>query len=92
MSARTPGERTLVARVAAATRWAHEPNRSDATKAGRNAFANKFEQEVDPDGVLDPAERAKRAASLRSAYFSRLALRSAQARRGRHHSGGAKAA
>lgn len=92
MSARTPGERALIARIAAATRWAHEPNRADATKAGRNAFASKFEREVDPDGILDPAERAKRAASLRSAYFSRLALQSAQARRGRRGRGGAKAA
>lgn len=92
MTARTPTERALIARIAAATRWAHEPNRTDATKAARNAFANRFEQEVDPEGKLDPVDRARRAASLRSAYFSRLALRSAQARRGRHHGGGAKAA
>ncbi|GAA2370823.1 hypothetical protein Cme02nite_45050 [Catellatospora methionotrophica] len=90
MSARTPSERALIARIAAATRWAKEPSRTEATKAARNAFASKFEQEVDPEGVLAPAERAKRAASLRSAYYSRLALRSAQARRGRR--GGAKAA
>lgn len=83
MSARTPGERALIARIAAATRWAKEPSRSDATKAARNAFASKFEQEADPDGVLDPDERARRAAYLRSAYYSRLALRSAQARRNR---------
>ncbi|MGY1695450.1 transposase [Geodermatophilus sp. SYSU D00814] len=39
------------------------------------------EREVDPDGVLSPAERARRAGHARTAYFTRLALRSAQARR-----------
>jgi hypothetical protein len=36
-----------------------------------------------PDATLDPAERARRARHLRAAYFSRLALRSAQVRRER---------
>lgn len=44
---------------------------------------DKFEREVDPDGVLAPAERARRAAHARKAYFARLALKSAQARRRR---------
>ncbi len=41
----------------------------------------RFERQVDPDGVLTPAERARRAGHARKAYFARLALRSAQARR-----------
>ncbi|WP_197067915.1 hypothetical protein [Actinomyces polynesiensis] len=41
----------------------------------------KFEREVDPDGTLDQAERAIRAEHLRKAYFQRLALKSARARR-----------
>ena len=44
---------------------------------------DKFEQQVDPDGVLPPAERAQRAEHARKAYFKRLALKSAQARRRR---------
>lgn len=36
---------------------------------------------MDPDGALSPAERARRAEHARSAYFKRLALRSAQSRR-----------
>ncbi len=40
-----------------------------------------FERQVDPDGSLSPAERARRAGLARKAYFTRLALRSAQARR-----------
>jgi hypothetical protein len=43
----------------------------------------KFEREVDPDGSLDPHERAVRAEHLRKAYFQRLALKSAKARRAR---------
>jgi hypothetical protein len=40
----------------------------------------RFEREVDPDGVLTLAERAKRAEHAKKAYFQRLALKSASAR------------
>lgn len=68
------------ASVAANTRWAHEPDRTAATAKARQALADKFEHEVDPDGVLDPAERAKRAANARRAFYQRLAIKSAKAR------------
>jgi hypothetical protein len=76
-----PSDRVLIARVAAHERWAKTTNRSTATAAARAAFSDRFEREVDPDGSLSPEERSKRAANARSAYFSRLALKSAQARR-----------
>lgn len=41
----------------------------------------KFEAEVDPERVLPAAERQRRAEHKRKAYFQRLALKSAQARR-----------
>jgi hypothetical protein len=41
----------------------------------------KFEREVDPENILDPAERARRAEYKRRAHMQRLALKSAQARR-----------
>ncbi len=44
---------------------------------------DRFEREVDPDGVLPAQERAKRAESARKAYFAKLALRSSQARAAR---------
>ena len=44
-------------------------------------FLDSFEKQVDPDGTLEPAERARRAESARKAHFARLALKSAQARR-----------
>ncbi len=53
----------------------------ETTAAARAAFLDRFEREADPDGTLTPTERARRAHHLRKAYFARLALRSAQARR-----------
>jgi len=54
------------------------PARMAATWRGRSA---RFEREVDPDGTMDPVERARRARQAEAAYMARLALRSAQARR-----------
>jgi hypothetical protein len=71
----------LIARIAAHESWAKTADRSARTAPARSAMLAKFEREVDPDGVLVPAERARRAESARQAYFTRLALRSAQARR-----------
>jgi hypothetical protein len=59
----------------------HDPKIT--TAPARCAFLGRFEREADPDGTLDPAERARRARHLRAVYFSRLALRSAQVRRER---------
>jgi hypothetical protein len=42
---------------------------------------DRFAKQVDPDGVLPPEERAKRADSARRAYFLGLAAKSAKARR-----------
>jgi hypothetical protein len=81
-SSLTPSERTQRARLAAHTKWAHyDP--VDGTAAARRTFLDRFERVVDPDGVLDPIERARRAEHARKAHFTRLALRSAQARRTR---------
>ncbi|MGZ4736702.1 MAG: hypothetical protein ACXVJW_14440 [Acidimicrobiia bacterium] len=79
----TPAERSLVARIAAHSSWAATPDRSARTAPARQAALDRFEREVDPENKLAPAERAQRAQHARKAYFSRLALRSAQARRRR---------
>jgi hypothetical protein len=52
-----------------------------ATQPAREAFDKRFDTEVDPTGSLNPQERARRASSARKAYFTRLALKSAQCRR-----------
>ena len=76
-------DRSQIARIAANERWAKETDRSAATQAARDAMARKFEDQVDPDRVLSPDERAKRAANARTAHYQRIALKSAQARRAR---------
>ena len=66
----------------------HSRNSSfETTRAARAAFDKRFELEVDPDNLLDPAERARRALSARKAFFCRLALNSAKARRLRREQG-----
>jgi hypothetical protein len=76
----SPAERSLTARLAAHTRWAHQ-DPVEGTTAARQAFLSRFEREVDPDGILPEAERQRRAEHARKAYFARLALKSAKARR-----------
>jgi hypothetical protein len=80
---RAPAERSLIGQIAAHQSWAHTQDRSARTAKARQAAFDRFEKEVDPEGLLIPAERARRAASARKAYFARLALKSAQARRRR---------
>lgn len=81
MPSSSPTERSLAARIAAHEKWAQAPDATAATAPARAAFLDRFEREVDPEGALTPQERARRAKHARAAYFSRLALRSAQARR-----------
>ena len=76
----TPEERTLRARMAAYTLHAKRDAR-ETTAAARAAFLDRFDRMVDPEGTLPEAERQRRAAAARKAYFTGLALRSAQARR-----------
>lgn len=78
----TPSERVLRARLAAYALHAKYDAR-ETTAAARAAFLDRFERDVDPDGVLSAPERQRRAQAARKAYFTRLALRSAQARRAR---------
>lgn len=77
----TPEDRVLRARIASHTYWSTVTDRTAATAKARQAALDRFEREVDPDGTLDPAVRAQLATSARKAHFTRMALRSAQARR-----------
>ena len=76
----TPAERTMRARLAAHTLHA-KVDSSEHTKPERKAFLERFENEVDPDRTLSREERLRRAEQAKKAYFNRLALKSAQARR-----------
>lgn len=77
----SPSERSMRARLAAHTMHSKHDSR-EVTSAARAAFLARFEAEVDPEGTLPPAERERRAQQARKAYFTRLAFKSARARRG----------
>lgn len=77
----TPERRRRRARIAAHTSWANTPDRTARTAAGTKAFLDRFERQVDPDGVLPEDVRAAMAKHARTAYMLQLAERSAAARR-----------
>lgn len=77
----TPGERAMHSRAASHARWAHEDDRAAATAPARAGMQARFENQVDPNRVLDPVERAKRAESARKAFYADLTRRSIAARR-----------
>jgi hypothetical protein len=72
--------RSVHARVAAHAKWAQSDPVAGTAKA-RAAFESRFLDEVDPDRALPKAERTRRAAHARKAYFARLTLASVKARR-----------
>jgi len=79
----TPEQRSLHARLASHASWARTEDRSARTEKARRAFLDRFEREVDPDGQLEPAERARRAEHARKAYMTGLALKRSRAARAR---------
>lgn len=81
MPAPTAAERQAWASVAANERWAREKDRSAATEAARAAFIQKFYDQVDPDGVLPPEERHKRAEAARRAHYARIRAKGLAAKR-----------
>jgi hypothetical protein len=66
-------EKALVARIAAHESWANTTDRTARTAPARAALDAKFLEQAGGDPV--------RAQHLRKAYFARLALKSARARR-----------
>jgi hypothetical protein len=82
-------DRSTSARIAANERWSKEPDRSAGTAAARAARDKRFEDQVDPDRTLPPAERAKRVKNARTAYFLRLNAASHEARQAKRTAGGA---
>lgn len=76
----SPQERSMRARIAAYTLHSKSDGR-ELTGRARQAFLDRFERAVDPSGTLPPAERCRRAAAARKAYFTSLALKSSRARK-----------
>lgn len=81
MSRETDRTRRLAALAAAHASWANTKDRTARTAPARRAFLDRFERQVDPEGILSAAERAVRAEHARKAYFAALAVKSAQKRR-----------
>lgn len=80
-----PSQRKLMASMAANIRWSRTTadERRDATEAARAARVKSWEQKADPDGRMTPGELADAVARLKTAHYSLMALRSAQARSAR---------
>ena len=68
----TPTQRRLRAQIAAHARWARVADRTAATEPARRAALGRFEREVDPDGVLSPAERQRRARNAQAEHMARM--------------------
>jgi hypothetical protein len=78
----TPAQRSLRGRLGAYTVHSRYDSR-EIIRPAREAFWSKFERDVDPEGALPLEERLRRADMARKAYFTRLAMASAKARRKR---------
>jgi hypothetical protein len=72
--------RALQARMAAHALHARVEDPVAHTAPARKVFLSRFEREVDPEGLLEPQERARRAEHAKKAYFTQLALASSRAR------------
>lgn len=75
----TPEQRRLRAQIAANARWSREDPTANAAR-GQAGLLARFEREVDPDGVLSPDERTRRAENARRAHMLRLSFQSSRAR------------
>ena len=81
MTARTPEDLTRIARLGAIASWAKTFDRSARTAPARRAALERFERQVDPDGLLSPVDRAEQALIARRDYFHELAEKSIAVRR-----------
>lgn len=75
----TPSQRSQRARAAALKMHSLHDAR-ETTRKARQTFLKSFETLVDPDGVLAPDERARRAESAHRAHMASLALKSSTRR------------
>jgi hypothetical protein len=73
---------TLRARLAAHSM--HAKHGKEVSQPARDASPGSdsyWERRVDPEGLLDPTERTRRAGHAKKAYFVGLSLKSARARK-----------
>ena len=87
MDGMTPEQRKLRSSAASLTRWALEDDRGAAMKPALAGRLARFERQVDPDSVLEPDERARRAELAKTAYMRGLALKSSRSRQAKKAAG-----
>jgi hypothetical protein len=79
----TPAQNALRGSIGGHLSWARTSDRTARTataRANSPASLTYWERQIDPDGVMDPAERHTRAGHLHRAHFRQLAFRSSVAR------------
>jgi len=76
----TPEQRRANARLAAHALHASHDTAAFVQPAVLASQVTRFEQQVDPERVLDPEERLKRVKQARKAYMLQLSLASSKAR------------
>ena len=70
----------MAGRAGALRSRANTADKTARTQPARDAFLERFEREVDPEGKLPEEERAERAMYARRAWMIELARRSAKVR------------
>lgn len=75
----TAAERSLRAKIGAHSLHAAYDG-VELTERARATFRTGFEHQVDPDGLLSPDERQRRAQHARRAHMARLSLAASRAR------------
>jgi hypothetical protein len=83
MAHKDPVQRQITARIGAHARWANTTDRAGALAPARRGMDERFEREVDPDGVMDLELRQRLARNAKSKYYAQLQLKSAKARSAR---------
>ncbi len=73
----TPAQRSMRARAAAYAMHAQGKTNTAPAIAGQLA---RFEREVDPDGLLTPEDRARRAGFALRSYMAKLGLKASKKR------------
>lgn len=84
----TPSNRSTASQIAALTRWGRCDDRAAATKPAREGLRRKFEQQVDPAGLLPPAELEYRVNQLMKAHMLRMTLAAKKARAAKRSAAG----
>ncbi len=79
---RTPEQRSMAASAAAHARWAQAgtAERREAGARARRGLVASITKRIDPDGTMDPRERAVRVESALMAHMRTMQLRSSQSR------------